>query len=214
MTTRPDDDDDDVMAAEYVLGVTDLAARQAAEARARRDPAFAARIAAWEARFAPLNDAIAEAPAPDLMPRIEARLFPIQPARRAPWAWLRGLGPGLVVLGLVAWFMLAPARPELTATLVPQNGGPTWLALLSGQDLVISRMAGRCPGEGRDFELWIIRGDAAPVSLGVMPATGMHLTVTDVTPGTVLAVSLEPKGGSPTGQPTGPILALGPLQKT
>lgn len=27
----------------------------------------------------------------------------------------------------------------------------------------------------------------------------------------VLAVSLEPRGGSPTGQPTGPVLYQGPL---
>jgi anti-sigma-K factor RskA len=27
----------------------------------------------------------------------------------------------------------------------------------------------------------------------------------------VLAVSLEPAGGSPTGQPTGPVVAMGPL---
>jgi anti-sigma-K factor RskA len=30
----------------------------------------------------------------------------------------------------------------------------------------------------------------------------------------VLAVSLEPQGGSPTGQPTGPVLATGAMQPT
>jgi anti-sigma-K factor RskA len=29
----------------------------------------------------------------------------------------------------------------------------------------------------------------------------------------ILAVSLEPAGGSTTGTPTGPVLALGPLQE-
>jgi anti-sigma-K factor RskA len=32
-----------------------------------------------------------------------------------------------------------------------------------------------------------------------------------VTPDAALAVSLEPPGGSPTGQPTGPVIASGKL---
>jgi anti-sigma-K factor RskA len=31
--------------------------------------------------------------------------------------------------------------------------------------------------------------------------------------GAALAISLEPKGGSPTGAPTGPVVALGALKR-
>jgi anti-sigma-K factor RskA len=211
--TAPLPDDDDLAAAEYVLGATDLAARQAAEVRARREPAFAARIAAWEAHFAGLNNDFAPVPAPDLMPRIEARLFPTPP-RGSRWQRFWAIGPALAVLVLAAWFAFIPGPPDLTATLAPQAQGVSYLAALTGGDLTISRISGAPPDAAHDFELWIIRGTDAPVSLGVLPTDGRRLTLTDVGEGMVLAVSLEPKGGSPTGAPTGPILALGPLQRT
>ena len=79
-------DADDALAAEYVLGVLSLPDRSAVEARLKNDSAFVARVAAWENRLSPLNDDYAEVAAPDLMPRIEARLFPVadNPARRPP----------------------------------------------------------------------------------------------------------------------------------
>ena len=71
--TSPLSEDDDLIAAEYVLGVLDSAARAAAEASIRRDPDFAAAVQAWEHRLEGLNDDFAPASAPNLMPAIEAR---------------------------------------------------------------------------------------------------------------------------------------------
>jgi anti-sigma-K factor RskA len=209
-------DDDDLMAAEYVLGVTDIAARQAAEARAKRDPAFAARIADWEAHFAGLNAEMAEVPAPDLMPQIEARLFPQGPSplrQGSRWARFWGFGPALAAVVLAAWFAFVPTKPELVAILAPQAQGVSYKAALTAGELTITMVAGQAPDDTHDYELWIIRGTAAPVSLGVLPADGERITLADAGDGAVLAVTLEPKGGSPTGQPTGPIVAAGPLQK-
>ncbi|WP_283179191.1 anti-sigma factor [Gemmobacter sp. 24YEA27] len=73
------------------------------------------------------------------------------------------------------------------------------------------------PVEGRDFQLWIARGAEAPVSLGVIPAgVSTRVGTTDqiralMTTSAHMAISLEPPGGSPTGQPTGPVLAVGDL---
>ena len=70
---------------------------------------------------------------------------------------------------------------------------------------------------GRDFELWVIEGSNAPQSVGVIPAgSSVHLAVDDelqrkIAAGAALAISLEPAGGSPTGAPTGPVVALGEL---
>ncbi|MCC6518311.1 MAG: anti-sigma factor, partial [Tabrizicola sp.] len=47
---------ENALAAEYVLGVLDLAERAEAEARRKRDPAFAALVVEWEDRLAGLND--------------------------------------------------------------------------------------------------------------------------------------------------------------
>jgi anti-sigma-K factor RskA len=46
----------------------------------------------------------------------------------------------------------------------------------------------------------------------VLPITGRMLTLPARPPtGTQLLISLEPRGGSPTGQPTGPVLYGGKL---
>lgn len=211
-------DDMDLRAAEYALGVGDAAQRQAVEAEARRNPALAARIADWEAHFAGMNGDYAEAPLPDLLPQIEARLFPKAPAapRREPF-WRRsfGLGAGVAAILVAGWLAFIPQKPDLVAALAPQPGqAVAFRAAVTGGEMTVALVSGDGPGEGQDFELWIIRGDAAPVSLGVLPADGERLTLPDPTEGAVLAVSLEPKGGSTTGAPTGPILALGPLTRT
>jgi anti-sigma-K factor RskA len=219
MTTPPPDDDlpdddlpdDDVAAAEYVLGVTDLAARLAAEARARTDPGFAARIASWQAQFAGLNEAYAEAPAPDLLPKIEARLFPVAP-RLSVWQRFRGLGLGVVVIVVGAWFAFIPAAPDFTATLGTQGQGLAYQVALRDGEMTIAQVSGDAPDPGHDYELWIIHGDAAPISLGVMPAEGVRMPLEGAEAGAVLAITLEPKGGSPSGKPTGPVLAAGPLK--
>jgi anti-sigma-K factor RskA len=66
-------------------------------------------------------------------------------------------------------------------------------------------------------ELWLIPSDSKPRPLGILRADST-VTITlppELSPLTVsnavLAVSLEPPGGSPTGQPTGPVIATGKL---
>jgi anti-sigma-K factor RskA len=82
--------------------------------------------------------------------------------------------------------------------------------------LEITRLSGASP-QGRVHELWLIaEGAPAPVSLGVLPDDGRATLVLPETlaaamTGGTLAVSDEPPGGSPTGQPTGAVLALGTL---
>jgi anti-sigma-K factor RskA len=64
---------------------------------------------------------------------------------------------------------------------------------------------------GKSHELWAVRGNSTPVSLGLVDGGGARglaglpaEALAD--PALVLAVSVEPTGGSPTGQPTGPVL--------
>lgn len=72
------------------------------------------------------------------------------------------------------------------------------------------------PPEGRVFELWLIAGDDAPVSLGVLPddtrlAVPLGPALAAQVPDAILAISDEPPGGAPEGAPTGEIRATVPL---
>jgi anti-sigma-K factor RskA len=225
-----DSPDHDLLAAEYVLGT--LEGDEAAEAARllTADAAFAAAVRAWEERLAPLS-AVAPpvAPLPGLWERIEATTAPsaaatpapsvtaavISPAfRRRLRIWQVSTGAALAIAAsLAAFVVLRPLPPPRVAVLVPVTGGaPVLLATAEQNGTLIVRPDGTIivPGD-RDLELWALAaGETRPRSLGVLPAAGRQL-VASLAPGTRLLVSLEPRGGSPTGQPTGPVLYSGRL---
>lgn len=217
-------DDDDLLAAELALGLVD---DTAAAARSAADPAFAERVAWWDARFAGLTAPLGEEPSPELWRRIAARL----PSNDNAGGLLRWkvISGGLAAVSAIALFMLAQ-RPQIE--LPPQPGAPV-VASLSGETgsaLAISydSTARRLtiapvqldPGKG-DAELWVIPvGSKEVISLGVIDAkkpSSRQLNPAQarlVAAGATFAVSLEPTGGSPTGQATGPIVASGKLVET
>jgi anti-sigma-K factor RskA len=222
-----DMDDEGIGAAEYALGLLPPAEREAFEARLRAEPALRTELAQWQARFAGLDAEFVETPAPPaVLKRLETRLFGAAPA--AGWweslrLW-RGLAGAAVAVALIAIGLnIATPRPdpkafaaELVAALSAQGSSVSLVALYDAQSGAV-RLIGLsgAPVAGKDFELWAIEGSTAPRSMGVIPVVGS----TELKPprdllkgfgeGTVLAITLEPKGGSPTGAPTGPIVAKG-----
>lgn len=199
---------EDALAAEYVLGVLDLAERAEVAARIKRDPAFAARVSDWEERLGGLNDGFAEAPAPNLLPQIEARLFPKAraPARRfGVFGWLSG---GLVAatLALVSITILAPPQANPVAMLATADNRLAYQVTHFGGSLQITRVAGVPAVPGQVHELWVIAPGASPVSLGLLKDRPLVVSYPVPPAGFVLAVSIEPEGGSPTGAPTGPVI--------
>ena len=76
------------------------------------------------------------------------------------------------------------------------------------------------PREGRDYQLWVIRGKEPPRPAALLRASASGAVLLQIAPpllaGEVdaLAVSDEPKGGSPTGLPTGEVLLVGTLPKS
>ncbi len=204
-------DADDALAAEYVLGVLSLADRSAVEARLKNDSAFVARVAAWENRLSPLNDDYAEVPAPDLMPRIEARLFPVaeKPARRPLFGWLSGAATAAAIAIAAVVMFTPPAPPPVVATLGEADASLRFEARFDGQALTVTRVSGTAAPQGQVQQLWIIAPDAAPVSLGLLEGESIAVPYPAAPAGWTLAVSVEPAGGSPTGAPTGPVVAAG-----
>lgn len=199
-------EEDAALAGEYVTGLLSLAERTAVEARLRRDPAFAALVTDWEYRLADLNDGYDEAPAPNLLPAIEARLFPEAPKPRRNWlGWLSGAAAAAVlVLGVVVLVPQAPA--PVIATLAAQDKMLAFEASYADGELTVTRVAGTPAPAGQVHELWIIPPDTAPISLGLLADASLTVAAAKPPAGWVLAVSLEPAGGSTTGAPTGPVL--------
>lgn len=237
MTAGPDDEDgrgsDDILAAEYVLGVLPDDERRDAARRIETDPAFSRLVDAWEVRLAPLGSGYDEVEPPaSAWAAIEARLF--GGAAHAPPAGLpllqrlafwRGLAAAALAALLVAvalpYLQTPPAPPaeRLVASLASEETLVRYLVLYDARagEIGLSHVTGDREA-GRDFELWLIEGSNAPVSLGVIPAgANVHIAVAPahramIASGVVFAISLEPAGGSPSGQPTGPVVAAGDLR--
>ena len=110
----------------------------------------------------------------------------------------------------------------LLASLVTEEGDTRFVVLYDSSANVLraSLVEGTAPAE-RDYELWFVPpgNSGAPVSLGIVGGEGdkaPHVPATllgDFTDGTTIAVSLEPAGGSPTCQATGPVVAVAPAKK-
>ena len=225
----------ELLAAEYVLGTLEPADRAALAREAETDPALRQAIDAWERHLAPLNglgDPVA--PPAALWPRIEASAWnpaavqPAAPPPAAPAAVMRGV-PDRGSRGLRLWqgtaaagFALAaviagvaflrpppPAPPLVTALLPLGQQGPVFVAETTPDGGLSVRPVGALHvAPDRDLELWLLKdGDKAPTPLGLLRGDGVRLAAgTLPRAGAKILVSLEPRGGSPTRLPTGPVL--------
>lgn len=197
------------LAAEYVLGTLPLSDRLAAERLMADDKAFAALVEDWSARLAPLDVGYEEMAVPaDLLPKIEARLFPVE-ARPDRWRlpFFGTVAAGLALaLVLVNW----PDRhPALMTAELKAEGQPLVVAAsfdLGAQALTLSRSAGPAAEPGNDYELWVIPAGQKPISIGILRDAPLTVALAALPAGTTLAVTLETTGGSPTGAPQGPVV--------
>jgi anti-sigma-K factor RskA len=200
------------LAAEYVLGTLPHAERLRAEALIAGDAGFRALVEDWQNRLASLNEGYEEVPPPpELLARIESRLFP-EPERQQGLGWLWRAFAGLaavVLVTLVVAAVLPPSGPPaITATLTGE-GQPLVIAATydpAMSELIVERTAGPAAETGKDYELWIIPAGQAPVSLGVVRDGKASLPLLDLPAGSTLAITLEVEGGSPTGSAQGPLL--------
>ncbi len=219
--------EDDLLAAEYALGVLPQAERLALQQRLATDQELARRVWFWEEQMAPMAAAIAPVEPPAaLLADVERRLFPAAPEAAGWWESLRfwqGLSAALLCLVVIAGGLavLVSRQPPVGGYVVELSSTPSGLQLAAYYDarsgtLKLNRVAG-VPAAGRDYQLWVIAGQNPPVSLGVLPADSVVALklppqlAAKLGAKAVLAVSDEPKGGSPTGLPTGAVLAAAPL---
>ena len=207
-------DDLEAFAAEYVLGTLDRDERSAAVARVASDPAFRELVSAWEARLQPLAEtATPVAPHADTFDRILSRIDAAPPAadnvvrlRRSIRRWRFGtIVAGAIaatLFGIVVVDRLRPPPTEFVAMLTPGGGEPAFvLTVNTAQNtLSIRRVADAAPAD-KSYELWAVEPGQNPKSLGVVEQASYTRELPYQPKDLVFAISLEPKGGSPTGKP-------------
>lgn len=226
-TTNPAESNQ-LVAAEYVLGVLSAAERRQATQRMAHDQPFAEEVAFWEERLGTMAEDIAPVEPPaTAWKRVARRVGVRDPAERESlWQSLsfwRSFAIGSAVLtaasiGALTFVELSVQRVPLLATLGASNGQPDFFASVDASGnamLVVPAVA--FAADQRAMELWLIPPGDKPHSLGLIdPARPVRMKVPRdlarrVTMDAALAVSMEPPGGSPTGAPTGPVIASGKL---
>jgi anti-sigma-K factor RskA len=214
---------DDTTAAELALGVLDGDERASALRRVLADPQFAREVEKWRGHFDSLYAQWPEAAAPErVLARLERSLSPPQHSV-AFWpgaaAALTLVAASLLIVIVLRPPSVAPviaARP-LVASLDLVSRGPAIPAVYDSAQGELHVPATALPASVQSAELWMIGSDGVPHSLGLL-ATAQRTVIaispanrSKMRPGLKLAISSEPRGGSPTGLPTGPILASGAL---
>lgn len=190
--------DDDLFAAEYALGVLDANERIEAQARIARDPAFAALVAAWDARFAAwLLRAQPQAPSAHVWPRVrtslgwasvgddtrpgrwnDVRTWRLATALAAAaaiaaisFALLQRPAPPAPPQVVVAPPAPAPTTPARPVTVLERDDGSTgWIASIDpgAAQVHLAPVPVPADAQGRVNELWVIPAGKAPISLGLV----------------------------------------------
>ena len=154
--------------------------------------------------------------------------------RVAFWRGIGAAGFAATAASLLALAMLPRSLPvpeehsplphplRLVATASSADGQPMLMAAVDDDActmVVMPVRASRMVPAGKVAELWFVAADGRPHALGIGDRAPMQaITVpralrNDMLAQGMLAVSIEQPGGSPTGQPTGDVVARGPLTR-
>ncbi|GKX35749.1 MAG: anti-sigma K factor RskA [Rhizobiaceae bacterium MnEN-MB40S] len=219
---------DDNQVAEFVLGTLSHDQRAVFINRLRIDPSLAMAVRRWEARLLPSSDEITTDEAQRAANQNTEQALYKAPEQPAAWwsslaVWQAASAVCLAAVLLLGASLLALQRgtDRFSPVFVGRvAGNPDIVQLLVAYDparsvLKINRTQGG-PGQGRDFELWLISVGNPPASLGLLARDRIsEITVPDGLAArmdnAVLAISDEPAGGSSSGQAIGAVLATGNL---
>lgn len=215
----------DMLAREYVLGTMTYLVRKRFERLMVNDLALRNAVNALQNKFYPLYDDIKPVqPKSSVWHGIQVRLGFVQAKPKTKFGLQIGFWRNFAVFNLIITLALGvtlfnskPESPTYLALLSGANQSPVLLAQASQQkrEVLIQIITPQVLESGKSFELWLIQGKNAPQSLGLLPASGKKVVAIPVSlqagiaADNLLAVSLEPTGGSPTHQPTGPVLFSG-----
>lgn len=218
-----DSEHESLAAAEYVLGLTDDKTRQQLNKRLNDDAEFAAQVQRWQKAFSGI-DATTHAVTPPaaIWQRIELHLKGPQKAANAARTrtpsllWL-GWGLAAVMTGLVIFtHVMKPDTPDVLQPIAVLSGTQPDAQFVVSLDksksvIQVSALNVALP-QNKNLQLWVIKGSAAPQSLGLINSPNSSVFPLSSGPldnQTVLAISLEPIGGSRQAGPSGPVIFQG-----
>jgi len=231
------------LAAEYALGVLTGDELRRARDLAQTDARFRADVARWSGRLAPILDEAEPVVAPSgAWANIQNRIGPTEDGgnvvqlRRSVNQW-RGIAAAMSALAACLAIVLVTGIPRTTTRApvpVVQPAAAPLVAMLgdrqqqmkvvaswdpAARQLVLAVTGDMKSDPAHSHELWVIPADGKPRSLGTMGSgKQMHMRLADtlaklLQQGATIAISVEPPGGSPTGAPTGPVVASGSLSE-
>jgi anti-sigma-K factor RskA len=224
------------IADEYVLGLLNEADAAKVEAEIEQNAALADAVAEARERFLPLDTGIEPVSvAPALWDAIEAKLADeartsapstaaVSAARvagndnaRSGWraAALSAMAASLILAGGLVWSMTRVAEPLVVAVLLNEAGEVQAVVEDFGNDTASVRLlTDFVVPENKTMQVWTLPSrEMGPMSLGLLRdahsarLSGSALPRPQDTQ--LYEITLEQAGGSPSGRPTGPILAKG-----
>ena len=227
----------DMLSAEYVLGSLQGAARIRFEQLIQQRSDWAKTLNWWQTHLHLLAETVhAVKPRKQVWQQIENRLWnKTGPSNASNW-WriLNWRNTALLSTSLAFIFatflaVQAPNKPSISeptavAMLANDKAQAGWLLSLASNavghaEIRANSLASLQIKNQNTYELWLLPTDKSkPISLGLLPQKGNKVLVVPANLVAMLsesglAVSVEPMGGSPTGQPTGAVLYQGKLVK-
>lgn len=225
-------DDLDMQIAEFVLGTLPAGERRALQAQRELNPALDAQITEWEERLAAMTGNVPPVqPSPELFAQIERVLDqqatqPVHSDDTASvvtlhrqlnrWRWSTAIASAAaLVLVAVLTFQPTSAPESFVAVFQHDDQQPAFMLTvdLKNRQLNIRPVTAEAQ-PGKSYQLWIksdelgpnprsvgVLGDQMQVDQGALKQYDSAL-LREATFG----ISLEPEGGSPTGQPTSPAI--------
>ncbi len=228
----------DMLAGDYVLGVLSPDEMREVEQKMTKMPALKTAIIAWQERMLPLNDtADPVAPTPLLWSKIqqqiaepETNIVPFkQPVMQTKpkagfanslvnWrsAAIGAIAASLVLIAGTGLFnrQSVPQRSAVAVLLSADAKPGAMVEIYPGNRTVVVPLGAIPVPSDRALQVWTLIDPAkGPLSIGLMTESvkaDLRLEgQSEVREGQLYEISLEPRTGSPTGRPTGPVLFKG-----
>ena len=213
---------DAILAAEYVLGLLDTPTRRQLDKRLNDDEAFAKQVLRWQKAFSGMDALTPEsAPSAEVWQRIARKVnhethtpTPLRPAAWLGWSLAAALA-AVLIFNMVTQPAPSPALQPIAILNGTQSDAQFVVSVdKSARTLQVSALNVALPQE-KNLQLWLIKGREPPQAIGLITQPGhneFRLAEDTLDNQTTLAVSLEPVGGSKLIGPSGPIVFVGKVR--